>query len=98
MALVTRRVWLRGAVALLAAGCGLRAVRPPTPAARLDSAALDHARPGERFYAVVFASQSVPRLPALSHTWATVARAVDRPGASPALEVHTISWLPASLE
>ncbi len=33
-----------------------------------------------------------------SHTWATVVRAVDCPGQPPVLEVHTISWLPATLD
>jgi hypothetical protein len=91
-------MWLRGALALLPGGCALHAVRPPTPAARLDRAALDHAAPGERFYVIVFASQSVPRRPASSHTWATVVRSVCGPGQGPPLEVHTISWLPATLD
>src|SRR5438874_9329229 len=93
-----RAAWLGGALALLAAGCGLFAVRPPTPAARLDDAALNYAAPGERFYALVFASQSVPRRPAYSHTWATAVRAADYPGQPPSLEAHTISWLPATLD
>src|SRR4051812_35764340 len=84
----------RGAGAAVG-GCALTAVRPPTPAARLDSATLDHAAPGERFYVLIFASQTLPRRPAFSHTWATVVRAVDRPGLCPAIEAHTISWLPA---
>jgi hypothetical protein len=95
---MSRRAWLCGALALLAAGCGLRAVRPPTPAAYLDRATLNYAAPGERFYVIVFASQSIPRRPAYSHTWATVARAVDCPGQCPSLEAHTISWLPAKLD
>src|ERR1700730_7650775 len=103
MVSMNRRAWLCGALTLLAAGsgmtgCGLRAVRPPTPAALLDRAALNYTAPGERFYPTVFPSQSVPRLPALSHTWATVVRAVEGPGKSPSLEVHTISWLPATLD
>ncbi len=95
---MTRRAWLSGGLALLASGCGLFAVRPPTPAAQIDSAALNDAAPGERFYVLVFASQSVPRTPAYAHTWATVVRAVDRPGGRPAPEAHTISWLPATLD
>lgn len=97
MGLTSRRTGLLGALALLAAGGGLTAVRPPTPAASLNRAALDDAAPGERFYSLVFASQSVPRRPAASHTWTTVVRAVECPGQTPALEVHTISWLPATL-
>jgi hypothetical protein len=77
MGQVTRRARLRGTMALLAAGCGFRAVRLPTPAANLDRASLNQAAPGERFYVIVFASQSVPRRPAASHTWATVIRRRD---------------------
>jgi hypothetical protein len=85
-------------LALLATGCASTALRPPTPAARLDSVQLNYAAADERFYVVVFASQSVPRRPAYSHTWATVVRAVERPGQCPSLQAHTISWLPATLE
>jgi hypothetical protein len=98
MGVPSRRAWLCGGLALLAAGCGLLAVRPPTPAARLDTASLNSAAPGERFYALIFAAQSVPRRPAYSHTWATVVRARDCPGPAPALETDTISWLPATLD
>lgn len=87
-----------GALTLLAAGCALNAVRPPTPAADLDAASLNYAEPGERFYVLIFGSQNFPKKPAYSHTWATVARAVDRPGQPPLLDVHTISWLPATLD
>jgi hypothetical protein len=58
-------------LALLATGCASTALRPPTPAARLDSVQLNYAAADERFYVIVFASQSVPRRPAYSHTWAT---------------------------
>jgi hypothetical protein len=97
MECMNRRVWLRAALALLAVGCGRNAIRPPTPAAQLDSATLNYAAANERFYIVVFASQTFLRRPAFSHTWATIVRAVDCPGQSPELEVHTISWLPATL-
>ncbi len=52
---IHRRTWLRGALALLASGCSAFAVRPPTPAARLDGASLNHADPGEHFYCLIFA-------------------------------------------
>ena len=65
---------------------------------RLESAALDYAEPGEHFYVVVFGSQGTPARPALTHTWATVVRSVESPERSPTPEVHTISWLPATLE
>ena len=98
MAPVNRRSWPCVALALLAAGCGLTAVRPPTPANALDSVALNYAVPGERFYVLVFASQVVPRRPAYSHTWATAVRTVECPGQAPSVEAHTISWLPATLD
>lgn len=97
MGMLNPRAWLCGTLVLLATGCGLTAVRPPTPAAQLDSAALDDAAPDERFYAIVLASQRGPRRPAYSHTWAVVVRAVARPGPCLSLEAHTISWLPATL-
>ncbi len=89
--------WVWSVLALHAAGCAYFAVRPPTPAAQLDRAAIDEAVPGERYYALVFASLSTPPRPAYSHTWATVVRAVEVPGAPPAVEAHTISWMPATL-
>ena len=53
---------------------------------------------GERFYIIVFGSQSTPRRPKYTHTWATVVRVTgaDSPG-EPAVEEHTISWMPATL-
>lgn len=91
------RAWLGGLLLLLVEGCALTAVRPPTPAAALDSAALNYAAPGERFYLLVFASQSRPPRPAYSHSWATVVRVLECPEGAVLQEVHTISWLPASL-
>lgn len=86
-----------GVALLLGGGCGRNVVRPPTPASGLDTFALRHKQPNERFYVIVFASQSTPRRPTYSHTWATVIRTEDRPGQPPLIEHHTISWLPASL-
>ncbi len=85
-------------LALVASGCGLRAVRPPTPAAHLDSSTLNYAEPGERFYVLIFSAQGVPRRPKYAHTWATVVRTVDHEdGTATVAEQQTISWLPASL-
>jgi hypothetical protein len=58
------------------------------------------ARGGEFFYVMIFGSQSSPKLLRYTHTWATFVRAVGE-GPDPsryALQVHTISWLPQSLE
>lgn len=95
--LTTRRAWLGFPLALLC-GCGRNALRTPTPAAALDTRSLDHAAPGESFFALVFSSQSVPKRPARAHTWATVVRSVSRPAGPPAVDEHTISWLPATLD
>jgi hypothetical protein len=58
------------------------------------------ARGGEFYYALIFGSQSSPKLLRYTHTWATFVRAVGE-GPDPrnyAIQVHTISWLPRSLE
>jgi hypothetical protein len=58
------------------------------------------ARGDEFYYAMIFGSQSKPKLLQYTHTWATFIRAE---GAGPdannyALFHHTISWLPESLD
>jgi hypothetical protein len=54
----------------------------------------------EFYYVMIFGSQSKPKLLQYTHTWATFIRAVgEGPDAnSYALEQHTISWLPQSLD
>ncbi len=57
------------------------------------------ARGEDRYYAMVFGSQSSPKLLRYTHTWATFIRVVgegDDPAGVQVLQ-HTISWLPASL-
>ncbi len=58
------------------------------------------ARGDEFYYVMIFGSQSKPKLLQYTHTWATFIRAVgEGPDAnSYALEQHTISWLPQSLD
>jgi hypothetical protein len=53
---------------------------------------------GDSYYAIVFGSQTHPKLLRFTHTWATFIRvaASDIPG-QPILEAHTISWLPESM-
>jgi hypothetical protein len=54
----------------------------------------------EFHYALIFGSQSQPKKLKYTHTWATFVRAVGE-GPDPsnyALTVHTISWLPTTLE
>lgn len=88
------------AAVLPGAGCSLTAKKVPTPAAELRSE--DLARipkdPSVRYYLILFGSQDLLRRPAYTHTWATLVKATDRPGRCPALEVHTISWLPTKIE
>ena len=54
----------------------------------------------ERYYVLIFGSQSQPKLLRYTHTWATFIRAVGE-GSDPngyTLYHHTISWLPQTLE
>jgi hypothetical protein len=84
-----------------AGGCATLAKKPPTPADDITprQAAAVAAPPGERYFILVFASQSTPKRPKHTHSWATVVKVAgcERPGAS-AVEEQTISWLPASLD
>src|SRR5262249_14815350 len=49
-----------------------------------------------RYFAIIFGSQSVPLRPKYTHTWATVVKVSDDAGGC-AVESHTISWMPATL-
>jgi hypothetical protein len=54
----------------------------------------------ERYYSMIFGSQSRPKLLSYTHTWATFIRVVGE-GDDPSgyqVYLHTISWLPASLD
>jgi hypothetical protein len=55
---------------------------------------------GEYYFLLVFGSQSRPKQLRYTHTWATFVRAVgDGPNLNDyALYVHTISWLPQTLD
>jgi hypothetical protein len=88
-----------GMLLLSVAGCACLAVRPPTPAKTLDVRGMERPAPGERYYVLVFSSQTKPKVPRLTHTWMTVVRTTERgPGQAPAIEHHTISWMPKTLE
>jgi hypothetical protein len=53
----------------------------------------------EHYYILLFGSQTTPRIPRFTHTWATVVKTSEPPGCAPQVkEVHTISWLPATLK
>lgn len=85
--------------AVLAPGCALTAVRPPSPAAaapaeqvRAEAAALYP--PGDRFYVAVFGSDRPIPDPARCHTWASAVRV----SGGAVAERSCISWMPATLE
>jgi hypothetical protein len=84
-----------------ASGCATFAKKPPTPAADISprQAAAIAAPPGERYFILIFGSQSTPKEAKYTHSWATVVKVAgcDGPGAH-VVEEHTISWLPATLD
>jgi hypothetical protein len=55
---------------------------------------------GERYYLIIFASQSHPKIPRLSHTFATIVRVTNAPPGclNPSIEAYTISWLPQTMK
>jgi hypothetical protein len=56
-------------------------------------------RAEERHYLLIFAAQSTPKIPRLTHTFATIVRVTDGPpGCPPWIEAYTISWLPQTLK
>ncbi|MDB5310458.1 MAG: hypothetical protein JWO38_4660 [Gemmataceae bacterium] len=91
-----RRNW--PAFLCLLAGCANFAAVPQTPARWTDFSGLREPPPGERFYVIVFGSETTPRVPRYTHSWATFVRVTDRPGCEPDVEAHTISWMPATLD
>jgi hypothetical protein len=87
-------------MAMMACGC-VTPVRPPSPAHDLDARVLLEAPvpEHEHYYLIMFGSDKTPRLPRYTHTWMTMVRTVERPGAEKQIaEVHTISWMPATLK
>jgi len=56
-------------------------------------------RPDEKFYVLVFGSQSQPKIARLTHTWVTFVRVKQHGEAQGAeIDYHIISWLPTTLE
>jgi hypothetical protein len=82
-----------------ASGCSTFAQKPPTPADDITprQAAAIAAPPGERYFILVFGSQSTPLRPKYTHSWATVVKVTGCDGRAPIVEEQTISWMPASL-
>jgi hypothetical protein len=89
------------ALALWLTGGAANDIRPPSPARdinTLDLLAMP-VPPNERFYVLIFGSQTTPKMPRFTHSWGTVVKVTDRPGgAAPTIESHTISWFPATLK
>jgi hypothetical protein len=59
------------------------------------------AQADERYYIIIFGSQSTPRLPRFTHAWATFVKASGEGENSCAYhidETFTISWMPADLK
>lgn len=72
---------------------------PPPAVVSPDSPAVQPGGPTERYFLLVFGSQSNPKRPKYTHTWATIVKATpgkDDPAAFD-LTSHTISWLPRTL-
>lgn len=64
------------------------------------SSNIGEAAAGERYYVMIFGSESVPKRARFTHTWATVVKATTddaHPDAPPTLESLTISWMPRTL-
>ncbi len=75
-------------------------VRTPTPAKDYTFEQLWNPPPptNERYYIIVFGSQSKPKLARFTHTWVSVVRVISNDGqAEPKICVDTISWMPATL-
>jgi len=88
-------------VVVFAVGCAASAVRPPSPATalRLEDFLSSPPPPNERYYVVLFGSQGTPKRAKYTHSWGTVIKATCTPDqAEPELDVHTISWMPATLD
>jgi hypothetical protein len=95
-----RRLYASIALALCLTGCAANDVRPPSPAKdinTLDLLALP-TPPNERYYVLIFASQSTPKIARFTHCWATVVKVTDQPGGAPTIESHTISWYPSTMK
>lgn len=90
-------LWSAGVLSFC--GCMSTPVRPNTPAAQLrtEDLLLQSPPPGERYYLILFGSETTLRHPSAVHTWATMVRVVHGPDCKPeTIEPHTISWGPAS--
>lgn len=72
---------------------------PPPAVVSPDSPAIQPGGPKERYFLLVFGSQSTPKRPKYTHTWATIVKASPGKEDPSAFDLtsHTISWLPRTL-
>lgn len=73
-------------------------VRPPTPATHLVLNDLEEPAPGEHFYVMIFSGQRLVKTARYTHCWATVVHETRRGTDPTELQIHTISWMPATLQ
>lgn len=84
-----------------ASGCTFGDIRPPTPAMSVPVQELEKEikPPDERYYLIIFGSQSPLKRPKYTHTWATAIKVTDPEfGLKVEVEPHTISWMPKTLD
>jgi hypothetical protein len=85
----------------MAGGCHWGDIRPDTPALDVKVPALERegVPPDERYYVIVFGSQSPLKRPKYTHTWATFIKVTDPEfGLKVDVEPSTISWMPKTLD
>lgn len=82
-------------VLILFAGCAMLSHQPQTPARKVSYKDLNDPKiPGERYYLLVFGSETFPKVPRFTHSWITFVR-VPADGSPP--EHNSISWMPSTL-
>ena len=82
-------------VVVLFAGCAIVSHQPQTPARKVSYKDLNNPPvPGERYYLLVFGSETFPKIPRFTHSWITFIRV---PADGSPLEHHSISWMPSTL-
>jgi hypothetical protein len=66
---------------------------------RAETAPAEAAPPRDRYFVMIFGSESVPKRARYTHTWATIVKAMPEAAnaASYRLESQTISWMPRTL-
>jgi hypothetical protein len=79
----------------LFAGCAYVSHQPHTPARKVSYKELNEpAVPGERYYLLIFGSETFPKVPRFTHSWITFIRV---PADGTATEHYSISWMPSTL-